>query len=281
MNEDRNIPLEWNTESISNGFGFLTIPIDRGREEYLRDFYRVGQCILITIYNEVKKQIMVPVHLHTLCEFPHIPGDRGSLVHWMRVPGSGQLVVTGVFLGFEKFGISSEKRKTEFSVGDKGSVSITKNLEINGYQIAVRGSKNRPGEILLVVTDGVTSSELSLGGSGITVLKSDSLRIESENLSAIISDKKSIQFDGDELLVNFEGQSIKISANGVIINSDKVISLESKNSSVSITDRGIVVETDKQIYLEGDKPALYAKSTSSTEIVDLSEIGVSKNVRIS
>lgn len=278
---DRNIPIEWSHQAISNGFGFLTIPVDKSRDSYLRDFYLTGTCMLITTFNAIKNQILVPKHLIDGCEFPQIAGDKGSLVHWTRIPGSGQLVITGIFLKDSTFNSSSEKRKSETIESDSGVVNITKDLNINGYQISVTGDREKPGQILLTVSDGKSKSKLLLHGGGLTVLQSSNLQIDTNELSIKLSDEKKIMFDKDELEILFGEQKIVITDKGIAVTSEKMISLQSGDTSVGITSEGIVIESDKKIYLGGDKPVLYAKSVSAGEILDISQIGVSKKVRVS
>lgn len=280
MGRDVNIPIEDNSRSISNGFGNLTIPIDKTREAYLRDFYRTGHCMLITMFNEVKRDVSIPKHIVDQCEFPDIPGGKGSLVHWTRVPGTGQLVVTGIHFTSSDLGSSSQKVKTSATKTCDGGIKVTRDLESGEYQISVQGSSTKSGSIVFTVSDGEHKSRLLLHGGGLTILESSGLSLVLDELTIKIDKDKKIVFDQDEIDLQFNSERIRLTKDSLEISTEKVISLRSNDSSLSITEKGIVVETESQIYLEGQYPALYSKVSGSEEIVDLRQIGVAKKVKL-
>lgn len=279
MTRNVNIPIE--SSFITNGYGYITVPSDMTRDRYLKDYYRTGQCIILTTYNEVKRRVSIPKHLINDLEFPILPGERGSLVHWQRIPGTGQLVVTGVHLITTEFTSSSEKEKVSKKATDNSSISTIENLELNSYTISVSGSRSIPGEInLLVKDDNGGSAKFTLNGAGIVTVDTTELDIDSSSVNITIDKDKSMVIDGDEMTINFGSHKISIDEDMVVIDSEKFVSISSKKSSVNITSEGVIVETDKKIFLNGSKPVLYAKSEVVEEILDFSQIGVSKSIRI-
>lgn len=274
-----NIPIE--REFISNGYGYVTIPSDTTRDSYLKDFYRTGLCIILTTYNETKRRVSIPKHLINEIEFPNIPGDKGSLIHWQRVPGTGQLVVTGIHLTTVEFTSSSETQRVDTKSKDGSVISVIKNLELNGYSVTVVGNEDKPGEINFIVSDNSgRTTKVNLNGGGALTVETSNTDIKSKSINIVVDKDKSIVFDDDEFTLNYNGQKIKVENNLITIDSDKLVSVSSKDSSVNLTPNGVVIETDHRIFVNGSLPVLYSKVETATEILDLTQIGVSNSVRV-
>lgn len=82
-------------ERYSNGTGFIIIPNDVERSDYIKFSYQAGEVILITPTGEIIKDVKIPKHVIHDLVYPQEAGERGSLVSWMNIPIINQVVVTG------------------------------------------------------------------------------------------------------------------------------------------------------------------------------------------
>ena len=78
-----------------------------------------------------------------------------------------------------------------------------------------------------------------------------------------------------------DGQIITIGDSGINIDAgDSDIILNNSTSSISISDSGIDIDSDNPITIGGSKEVLYSKIPNATQILDVSQIGVSTKVTV-
>lgn len=79
----------------SSGFGYIIIPSDTDRQEYINYVYRTGTCIIATSFNDVYKGVRVPKHMLDDIEFPEDYKEYGQLVSWVNTPVINQVTLYG------------------------------------------------------------------------------------------------------------------------------------------------------------------------------------------
>lgn len=79
-----------------NGVGFVILPSDFSREDYIKRVYQTGEVIITTNTGEVIKDVKIPKHIISDLEFPENTATRGSLVSWKNIPLLNQVIIDGV-----------------------------------------------------------------------------------------------------------------------------------------------------------------------------------------
>lgn len=75
--------------------------------------------------------------------------------------------------------------------------------------------------------------------------------------------------------------SITLDNEGITIwGKDKDITIKNENSQVQLVDTGVVIDTTGDIWLNGDKEVLYNTIPGASAILDVSQIGIAKNVKV-
>ena len=83
-----------------------------------------------------------------------------------------------------------------------------------------------------------------------------------------------------KLTVKVKGKTVTVDDTGVTIDAgEQGIIIHNETSSVSITDSGVDINSDK-ITVGGDNNVLFSKVHGASQILDVSEIGVSSKVKV-
>lgn len=81
-------------------------------------------------------------------------------------------------------------------------------------------------------------------------------------------------------VIHSKGSEILLDKDSILLSSPAVINLSNGSTKVQITEDGINIDSDKGIYVGGSKPVLYAKVPGISTIADVSQIGISKKVKV-
>lgn len=112
-------------------------------------------------------------------------------------------------------------------------------------------------------------SEINIGDNKILITKSGQIIIENLNNCNF-----NLKLKNNE--ISFEDKVIKVESL-----EDSTIQLKTKTNQITLSDAGINIDAgDKSVSINGDKNVLYAKIPDITEIIDVSEIGVSTKVKV-
>lgn len=108
-----------------------------------------------------------------------------------------------------------------------------------------------------------------IGETKIEVNKEGSILIENQNKANFI-----LKLKDNEITINESGILIENKNNGNI-------RLKNKSNDISLTDAGINIDSgENSVYINGSNNVLYSKIPDATQIIDVSEIGISKNVKV-
>lgn len=82
-------------------------------------------------------------------------------------------------------------------------------------------------------------------------------------------------------LIKVKGKTITIDDSGIYIDAgDQDVIIHNDSSSVSLTDSGIDIDSDNPITIGGSNEVLFSKVPGASQILDVSEIGVSSKVKV-
>lgn len=224
----------------STGFGYVIIPNDLNRRQYLSRYYRTGLAMIVTSFNEVVKNVKIPNHLLQEVQFPELPGEYGSLISWNNVPNSNQVVVTGMYqspgeMFIGKEGVWKEVR----SVSGEGTISTTLDINTKTRIVSSKNDEGVDGGLVFVSKSDVGSARFALYNNGVVKIEADDrigffaenkieITIGSENSSVL-----TIQSDGTLRYTDQHGNELSISE-GEIVQEAKTIKLGAKAEQPAI-----------------------------------------------
>ena len=164
-----------------SGMGWLIIPSDLDREEYVRRVYETGYCMIITDHNHPLREVAIPEHILRNLKFPATPDDRGSLVSWVAVPKTEQVVMIGIL---QPPGSSSPyKEGTLVEEIDSTDTRVSRLMSIKdkSYNIAITSDEGDQGGFSVKVQGPERTTSMTFNLDGTASIKSDqSLEIFAE-----------------------------------------------------------------------------------------------------
>jgi hypothetical protein len=112
-------------------------------------------------------------------------------------------------------------------------------------------------------------SEINIGDNRILITKSGQIIVENLNNCNLKLKLKNNEISLEDAILNIESLD------------DSTIQLKTKSNKLTLSDAGINIDAgDKSVSINGDKNVLYSKIPDATQIIDVSEIGVSTKVKI-
>lgn len=172
------------------GFGNIIIPTDMDRGKYLAMVYRQSECLLVTDYGDVIKQVKIPQHILQSLQFPQAEGDRGSLVEWKRHPYSGVTTIISIHTSPGEY-VSFNENVTCKTVENK-LYTYSTIVDLNaGSSSNVFKSTDERGSILYKAS-GLGNAYLQLNCNGDVILSADKdAKLSSEqSLTITVGSKK-------------------------------------------------------------------------------------------
>ena len=164
-------------ERDSSGTGYITIPIDLERDVYIRGVFETGKVMIVTSQNQIIRDASLSLELLEKINFPSNQNQIGSLISWINVPKTNQVLVTGTYLKPDEFYLNNEEFiYVEDKSNDSFSIKIIKNLQKTGqYGISVTDKKGDDANILLKAnsTSEGTGSEIKISSDGESYISSD------------------------------------------------------------------------------------------------------------
>lgn len=273
------------------GIGYVAIPKDIDRDLYVENCFRNGYIAIQTDWGEFFDKVKIDKVAIQNITFPLDSNNLGSLVVWVNYPKHNQPIIVGViskndeFLNIveHQFLLSKESGGTIVEISgdaDQGIIFVNINEKSSGG-IFTLNVRNQEGSAKINLhVDGDFNIE---AGKKITLFLKDEIDlivkdpINDPDKETIISYKRGVGFSyKDEF-----NRRITIDETGVTIDAGNAdIIVHNDNSSVSITDSGVDIDSNKSITIGGQFNVLYSLVPEAPAILDVSEIGVSKKVRV-
>ena len=166
----------------SSGMGWIIIPSDIDRDEYIKGVYSTGYCMMITDHNHPVREVALPYHIIREVEFPAAAAERGSLVSWMSVPKTQQLVIVGILQAPGKSSPYKERTGVEEQKNKSTRVARVMSADDKSYTISVTSGEEDEGGFAVKIQGPEKTTSISFNLDGKASIKSDdTLDIFSEN----------------------------------------------------------------------------------------------------
>lgn len=161
------------------GVGYIIIPNDITRDQYLKIIKRTGYCQIATDTNEVINNVLIPLHLIDQISVPLIPGDYGSMISWMSIYKTGQVILNGIHLKPGEMHFLGEGRVTNQYNLDSQTITQAFDPSTGNYSLNVN------------VKDGnVGSITFNIKGNKITISSDGQVRVDSENKVVLVTENE-------------------------------------------------------------------------------------------
>lgn len=290
------------SSNLPCGVGFVIIPNNVDIKTYKEDVYRSGRVSIYGGYGHSNfYNILIDRDVLQRIVFPTETGKMGSPVVWINLPKHNEPIIIASLKYDEDFKSLSEFR----SRTTRGTEGNLVDLDLDGKKgkasLNVVGNKNSKGELEITVNSVNNNGLLKLIVNGKILEKSSDtvIRISEKQMVNAVVNKKGIIVSKLELNSEaperfyFEdefGNKLTSSASGftidakdgqqIFLDNSGAITINCGSNQIQISDSGINIDSgDKPITLNGQFEALY-NMIPGTPITDVSQIGVSKKVKI-
>ena len=244
-----------------SGVGFVVIPNNDKRNDYITDCYRTSS---VTInggygYGYIENVSVLPDVLQDI-KFPNKSEERGSAVFWVRENFTNRPIIIGIIPNdnFTNLLVSGQRR----IVQQIGNVTVELFLDASSgrLNINVVGDEENPAKINFKSCSGTEDSEISIYTDG-------KVKVSANALNAVARKDFNIQLRNgkDEELVSVSGNGEKVEykdqfKTSVIFNKDNValnteidVNVEAKDSIVNAHAKQINLKTDSKLNIDSGK----------------------------
>jgi len=222
-----------------DGFGYIIIPNDLPRDEYIRDVYLKGYCMILTSYNEPLRDVLIPRSLLQELVFPASPERRGSLIRYSI--HNEQICLESIHLRPEESYMYEEDTYADVRVRDSITMSDIKSLNGSNWLISFDDQDSNNGQITITSkgVDDQTTIKLGLDGT-LDISSSDSYSIRSTNkISESTKDKEVTASTSFEVKIGADDEF-----NTLIIDNDSLSYVDKFENKISVEDGRVIVESD-------------------------------------
>lgn len=301
------------TGSNSTMIGYLFLPPNVDRDLYIKDVFKTQSLIMVDEKGGYWENVFVSKSLLSDLAFPENTKSRGCVLVCNKVPKSNVPVVVAVLDLKEISGILEEEnqfRLLKVSKDKNNTVDIDGRAERGTLNINISAKETKTGKFNINVTNTDKTAELNLYVKGMINLLADkdfNVRALRSFNQIIVDDQatvlaylsyikgvgleikdewgnKIIMTKDETAIVSSTGKKVSVDdIGGVLIDATSAGNVEIKSGSsvIEISEQGVTIDVgDKELFLNGEFPILYAKSNAAEEILDVSEIGVSKSVKV-
>jgi len=217
----------------SSGAGYIYLPSDVDREEYINNVYNTHKVSVQTENAEVLHDVPIGMNALQWIKFPLISTELGSPIYWVASPIHKQPVIVEVFEFDDEM---SDMKKDSFLLkrsSDNGTVSIRGDSKNNKINITIASNLDTGGELLVNVTNKTKTGKITFNVQGdievfsrnttlnnLNTLKAQIEDLDIDELQTIIKYVKSVGFsylDEFENEINATEPSIQIKGKTAVL----------------------------------------------------------------
>lgn len=212
-----------------DGFGYIIIPSDVPRKDYIRNVYLTGYCMILTTYQSPIRDVAVPVSMIQDLVFPIEAGDRGSLIRYGYY--KDQPCLEAIHFNPRESYMYRENTYADERKYKGKTMSDIKALDAGNWLISFDDQESNNGKIIISAKGEGAGSTVEIGLDGnINVKCSDSIVTKSKNEITDISETRDIQatksvtitVTGEEnsSIVEVTGESVNIISKSINLGID-------------------------------------------------------------
>lgn len=290
-------------EQWSGGIAYIACPNDIDRSVYINDCYRNHRVSIKMEDGSLVNRVPISIDILSFIDFPLKSDELGTAVAFLTDPKHQHPMIIA---RFEKSDQLGDGRERVFQIGrkfneklvsivgdvDKGTLSINLNAGDREGRLIINVDNDNDdntfevevaGNIELKATDGTFFHNHNQFKSTVSDSEEDQPKpsiISQTRQRTLVTNEQVVINAGDASIVHYKGYRIAIDDNGIQIDGlDKEVVIRSHNNKIALNSKGIDIEGESSVRINGGFEALYNK-TPGVPITDVSQIGVSKKVKI-
>lgn len=295
-------------EGASVGIGFVTIPPEVDIFQFKEDCFASNTISIAGMDFGHYHQVPVDEDVMQNIEFPTKAGEMGTAVVFVNIPKHNIPIVVASLKKEKDVYKLNQSRKRKTKTYKNNSIDVDMDASESRYSISVEGDDEESGKILISIKGNNSSNILKfdIDGDFIQKIKNRSIsfadkhEIISINKKGVVVSKIKLSNDDDSRIeiqdefnnnvsIGKNGITIKDSNGNLIILDDSGIHIDSNKNDIKLTssdsiinlsDDGINIDGGgKEVSINGEFEALYNRIPGAP-IANISQIGVSKTVKI-
>ena len=252
-----------------SGVGFVVIPDDEGREDYIQTCYRTMSVTINGGYGYgYISNVKILGHVLQQIEFPLKATERGTAVFWVRENFTNRPIIVGIIPDGNYTNLLTEGQGRVAQVVGERVVEVFEDATNGILNISVVGDAEHPANIRIKASSGTTDSVIEVESDG--VVRVSAAEIESiarrkftTTLKNLV-DEELASVSGDEEGVEYNDQfntSVRLSRESVDVTTEVDVNVEAKDSVVNISAKEINLKTDDKLNLDSGKEPMVLGDT--------------------
>ena len=242
-----------------SGVGYVVVPDDETREEYIADCYKTST---VTIQGGFGYGFInnVPILGHVLqqIKFPNKSDERGTAVFWVRENFYNRPIIIGVMPADNYTNpLTNGQDRIIQQVGDV-LVEIYQDASNGVMNMNVVGNSDNPAKINIKASTGTEDSEINIYTDGkVAVSANQLLAVARKDFNLQLKngkDEELISVIGDEEKVEYKDQfktNVIFNKDNVSLSSEIDVNVEAKDSTITSHAKEINFKTDAKLNLDG------------------------------
>lgn len=206
-----------------SGIGFVVVPDENTRIDYIEDCYRTSTVTINGGYGcGYISAVRVIEGVMPLIHFPLSSEKRGSAVFWVRENFNNRPIIVGIIPIDGLANLLTEGQQRIVQQFGKNTVEVFLDAAASTVNIIANGSNDSPANIVIKANSGNTDSNISLETDG-------KVNITANNIETILSERLSfhLKSENNEELLSLAADKDKVKfsdqyGNSVTINEDNV-----------------------------------------------------------
>lgn len=260
-----------------SGVGFIVVPDDDKREDYINDCYRT---MSVTInggfgYGYISNVKILASALQQI-KFPLKSTERGTAVFWVRENFTNRPIIVGVIPEGNYTNLLTEGQgRMAQEVGER-VVEVFEDATNGVLNISVVGDASHPANIRIKASSGTTDSVVEVESDG--VVRVSATEVEStarqkfttalknavnEELVSVVGDVEGVEYN-DQFKTR-----VRLSGEGVEVATEVDVSVEASDSAVTVSGKEVNIKTDDKLNLDSGKEPMVLGDTLKGILEDI------------
>ena len=252
-----------------SGVGFVVVPNDDKREDYINDCYRTmsvtinggfgyGYISNVKILGNVLQQI----------KFPLKSTERGTPVFWVRENFTNRPIIVGVIPEGNYTNLLTEGQGRYVQQVGERVVEIFEDATNGVLNISVVSDSEHPANVRIKASSGTTESVLEVESDGIVRVSGNQVEsVARQDFKMVLKnavDDELVTITGDKKKVEYIDQfktNVRLSKESVDVNTEIDVNVEAKDSAINVTSKEINLKTDNKLNLDSGKEPMVLGDT--------------------